>query len=100
MRSEDWIGRIGRIPPLLLGFLLLAASSRAAVSDWRYLPIWGGDVRTVAVDPANPDVAFAGTASGQVYLSQNGGPPSAKTGPPLPLPSLAVGNVLFCPYPP
>ncbi|HEY7214094.1 MAG TPA: hypothetical protein VIC28_05650, partial [Thermoanaerobaculia bacterium] len=79
MRSEDWIGwirrigPIGRITTLLLGFFfLLAASSQAAVSDWRYLPIWGGDVRTVAVDPGNPDVVFAGTASGQVYISQNG----------------------------
>ncbi|HEY4588599.1 MAG TPA: YCF48-related protein, partial [Thermoanaerobaculia bacterium] len=101
MRSEAWIGRIGpigRITTLLLGLLfLLAASSRAAVSDWRYLPIWGGDVRTVAVDPANADVVFAGTASGQLYVSQNGGRTWANAGPHLPFPGWVVGNLQLDP---
>lgn len=104
MRSHHEIGRIRRIGPigritslLLLGILLFAASSQAAVSDWRYLPIWGGDVRTVAVDPANPDMVFAGTAGGQVYVSDNGGRTWANAGPHLPFPGWVVSNLQFDP---
>ncbi len=104
MRSEDLIGRIGPIgrigqitTALLLGILLFAASASAATSDWRYLPIWGGDVRTVVVDPANPDTVLAGTAAGQVYLSSNGGRTWANAGPHLPFPGWVVSNLRFDP---
>lgn len=33
----------------------------------------GGDVRSLAYDPANPDRIFLGTSAGQLYLSINGG---------------------------
>ncbi|HET9209555.1 MAG TPA: hypothetical protein VFR03_04120, partial [Thermoanaerobaculia bacterium] len=102
-RIEDGIGRIrrigpiGRITTLLLGIFLLAASGRAAVSDWRYLPIWGGDVRTVVFDPANADTVFAGTAGGQIYISHNGGRTWANAGSHLPFPGWVVSNLQFDP---
>jgi photosystem II stability/assembly factor-like uncharacterized protein len=93
-----------RILTLLLcvAFLLCmvsvaAAPARADVADWRYLPIWGGDVRTVAVQPENPDLVLAGTASGQVYLSRNGGRTWANAGPHLPFPGWVVNNLRFDP---
>lgn len=88
---------------VLLGIFLLAAATRpvsAAAGDWRYLPIWGGDVRTVAFDPENPDVAFAGTSSGQLYVSKNGGRTWANAGPHLPFPGWVVGALRFDPNQP
>jgi photosystem II stability/assembly factor-like uncharacterized protein len=81
----------------LLGLFLLASAAHAGAGDWRYLPIWGGDVRTVAVDPANPDLILAGTASGQVYVSQNGGRTWANAGSHLPFPGWVVSNLRFDP---
>ncbi|HEX9943189.1 MAG TPA: YCF48-related protein [Thermoanaerobaculia bacterium] len=81
----------------LLGALLLAASAAAAPSDWRYLPLWGGDVRTVVIHPEDPDLVLAGTSSGQVYLSQNGGRTWANAGPHLPFPGWVVGHLRFDP---
>jgi photosystem II stability/assembly factor-like uncharacterized protein len=78
-------------------FLLSAVAAHAAAADWRYLPIWGGDVRTVAVTPDNPDVVFAGTSGGQVYTSQNGGRTWANAGVHLPFPGWVVSALRFDP---
>ncbi|MGH9556081.1 MAG: WD40/YVTN/BNR-like repeat-containing protein, partial [Terriglobales bacterium] len=50
---------------------LLPASLNAA--EWVPLGPEGGDVRSLAYDPANPDRIFLGTSTGQMYLSINGG---------------------------
>src|SRR5215218_2547908 len=84
MRRLRMIDRIidrttDRILTALLGAFLLAASARtasAAASDWRYLPIWGADVRAVALHPEDPDLALAGTSAGQLYVSRAGGLPN------------------------
>src|SRR6202166_2175587 len=53
------------------------APMRAATSPppaaWRTLSIWGGDVRSMAVAPDDPDLVLAGTSTGQLYISRNGG---------------------------
>ncbi len=83
---------------LLLGAFLLAVSpAQAADADWRYLPIWGGDVRTLAFQPDNPDVVFAGTTGGQVYVSHNGGRTWANAGPHLPFAGWVVSSLKFDP---
>lgn len=84
------------------GILLLVAASRpasAAAADWRYLPIWGGDVRAVAIHPEDPDLVFAGTSAGQLYVSQNGGRTWGNAGPHLPFPGWVVGALRFDPNP-
>src|SRR6188768_4070314 len=48
---------------------LLAAAPAAAVETWRSAPLWGGDVASLAFAPADPNVAVAGTAAGNVYLT-------------------------------
>jgi photosystem II stability/assembly factor-like uncharacterized protein len=87
----------------LLGAFLLVASGRpasAAASDWRYLPIWGADVRSVAIHPEDPDLALAGTSAGQLYVSRNGGRTWANAGPHLPFPGWVVGALRFDPNQP
>jgi photosystem II stability/assembly factor-like uncharacterized protein len=88
---------IDRVATALLGALLLAAPAAASPADWRYLPIWGGDVRTVAFQPEDPDLVLAGTASGQVYLSNNGGRTWANAGTHLPFPGWVVSSLRFDP---
>ncbi len=40
---------------------------------WQTAALYGADVRSLAIDPKNPDLVFAGTSAGQVYVSSNGG---------------------------
>lgn len=54
---------------LLAMTLPVAGSAR----EWRSAELWGGDVRALEVDPRDPDYVLAGTFSGQVYVSNDGG---------------------------
>ncbi len=56
----------------LLIFLLLAVNF-AAAQAWKPLGPDGGDVRSLAYDPNNPDRIFLGTSSGTLYTSLDGG---------------------------
>ena len=85
---------------LVFGVVLLAlsaAGARAAGPDWRYLPIWGGDVRTLAFQPDSSDVVFAGTSGGQVYVSHNGGRTWGNAGSHLAFPGWVVSSLKFDP---
>lgn len=53
--------------------LLLASFCPAVAQTWRPLGPPGGDVRTLARDPHEPDRLYLGTADGHLFLSQNGG---------------------------
>src|SRR3989440_12356728 len=53
-------------------FLLLVATL-AAAQPWKPLGPDGGDVRSLAYDPGNPDRIFLGTSSGTLYVSADGG---------------------------
>jgi photosystem II stability/assembly factor-like uncharacterized protein len=44
-----------------------------AKAAWVPVGPFGGDARALAADPRNPDHLYAGTATGQVYVSQDGG---------------------------
>ena len=56
---------------IVCGFLLLSLTAFAA--DWRLIGPEGGDVRSLAYDPANPSHILLGTSAGQMFLSQDGG---------------------------
>ncbi|MFZ0796009.1 MAG: transcriptional regulator [Candidatus Korobacteraceae bacterium] len=56
---------------VLCGFFLF--SFIALASDWRLIGPEGGDVRSLAYDPANPSHILLGTSAGQMFLSQDGG---------------------------
>lgn len=83
---------------LFLGATLFAAAAFAAPDPaWKPLPIWGGDVWSLAFQPENPDIVLAGTSAGQVYISPNGGRTWADAGPPLPFAGWVVSSLKFDP---
>ncbi len=43
------------------------------VSDWRLIGPEGGDVRSLAYDPSDPNHILLGTSAGQLFASQDGG---------------------------
>ncbi len=74
--------------------LCLAVLPAAAV-DWHQAELWGGDVRSLAVDPAEPDRVFAGTSSGQVLVSENGGASWRPAGRAVAFPGWVVSDLLI-----
>src|SRR2546423_15507470 len=56
---------------LALAFLFVAPV--LAGNQWQPLGPDGGDVRSLAYDPQNPDRIFLGTSAGKLFLSVNGG---------------------------
>ena len=79
-------------------FLLLALLAfPATAGTWRTLPLWGGDVRSLAIHPDDPDRVFAGTSAGQLYESRDGGRSWSDAGSPLPFPGWLVSSLRFDP---
>lgn len=87
----------------LLTFLLLvpalaAALPAAADVEWRRAELWGADVRSLAFDPRHPDVAYAGTANGHVYVTRDGGASWAEVGErEVAMPGWVVSDLVFDP---
>ncbi len=79
---------------------LLAAPAFAAEPTWSTLPIWGADVWSLAIHPQDPDMVFAGTSAGQVYLSRDGGRTWVDAGAWLPFPGWVVSSLRFDPNQP
>ncbi len=57
----------------LLGLMLLAAVVVCAAAAWRPIGPDGGDARSLAADPRNPDHILLGTSSSQLFVSNDGG---------------------------
>ena|GEM_PF-1007377 len=73
------------------------AAAVAAAAGWRTLPIWGGDVRSMVVAPYEPDLVLAGTATGQLYISRNGGASWADAGAPFSFAGWVVSSLRWDP---
>jgi photosystem II stability/assembly factor-like uncharacterized protein len=58
---------------LLLVLLALGCASAAWAGQWTALGPDGGDVRSLAYDPQNPDHIFLGTSTGTLFSSTDGG---------------------------
>lgn len=76
---------------------LLAAEEPTEPVRWQTAAIWGADVRSLAVHPRDPDRVLAGTSSGQVYLSSDGGEEWRPAGDYLPFPGWVVSTLAFDP---
>ena len=61
---------------------------------------FGGDVRSLAVHPQEPDVFFLGTSDGQIYVSKNSGETWSKLIPGLDRRHVVVDNLAFDPSDP
>jgi len=53
---------------ILLTILFLALP---VCAQWRRANLFGGDIRALIVDPADPDRLYAGTSGGEVYVSDD-----------------------------
>ncbi|HET9698387.1 MAG TPA: YCF48-related protein [Terriglobales bacterium] len=54
-------------------FLVLLLSSTLFAAEWVSLGPDGGDARSLAADPSNPQRIFLGTSAGELFLSTDGG---------------------------
>ncbi len=94
--------RTYRVASQALVWALLAAGfvRPAAAAEWRPAPLFGADVRALAIDPGDPDLVLAGTSAGQVYLSRDGGATWADAGAPRPFGGWVIGGLHFDPNQP
>jgi photosystem II stability/assembly factor-like uncharacterized protein len=58
---------------LLIAMSLILLCASAWAGQWTALGPDGGDVRSLAYDPHNPDHIFLGTSTGTIFQSTNGG---------------------------
>src|ERR1700756_2483138 len=68
MSSKGITGKL-----LILIALCLVASATVWAGQWTTMGPDGGDVRSLASDPENPDRIFLGTSTGALFVSNNGG---------------------------
>ncbi len=58
---------------LLMMLTLVSACAFAGTRQWAVLGPDGGDVRSLAYDPHNPNRVFLGTSTGVIFVSEDGG---------------------------
>lgn len=84
---------------LMLCFAVAAGASTldvpAGYAVWQPLPLEGADVRSLAIEPGNPDFLLAGTSAGQVYRTSDGGATWTDAGLSLPFPGWVVSSLRF-----
>ncbi|HYY68987.1 MAG TPA: hypothetical protein VE734_04595 [Terriglobales bacterium] len=57
----------------LLGMVVLLTAVICVAAPWRSIGPDGGDARSLAADPRNPDRLLLGTSSSQLFVSKDGG---------------------------
>ncbi|MDA2930761.1 hypothetical protein MYX84_12595 [Acidobacteria bacterium AH-259-O06] len=84
---------------LFFGFWTVALGSSLLVGQpvVTALGPYGGDVRSLAVDPDRADIFFLGTADGQIFVSQDAGDTWTKLVPGLNRRNIVVDNLAFDP---
>jgi photosystem II stability/assembly factor-like uncharacterized protein len=65
-------GKMSRNLLITLVFTLACVAALSA-GQWKALGPDGGDVRSLAHDPRNPDHIYLGTSTGSIFLSEDGG---------------------------
>jgi photosystem II stability/assembly factor-like uncharacterized protein len=58
---------------LLVSSFILVSSAVFGAENWQLIGPEGGDVRSLAYDPGNPDRILLGTSAGQLFESQDNG---------------------------
>jgi len=83
--------------PLTPATTIPATTVPVAADSWNRSELWGGDVRSLAFDPASPGTVFAGTSGGQVYVSRDAGETWDDAGREQALPGWVVSDLDFDP---
>src|SRR5258708_25718715 len=71
MKSVEMRDVIGKL--LIVLVLIVAFGSISWAGQWTVLGPDGGDVRSLAYDPHNPNRVLLGTSTGVIFESENGG---------------------------
>ncbi|MCM2316635.1 MAG: hypothetical protein NDJ92_15925, partial [Thermoanaerobaculia bacterium] len=79
----------------LLAFLLAAVVALPVFGEWRPAGLYGADVRSLAIDPADPDRIFLGTSLGEVYVSTDGAASWTNPRKSNPFPEFVVDNLVI-----
>jgi photosystem II stability/assembly factor-like uncharacterized protein len=58
---------------VITSILLMAKALPVAAQDWQPMGPAGGDVRSMAADPRDPDSIYLGTVDGHIFASKDGG---------------------------
>lgn len=82
---------------VVLGSLVVIGPTSVRAETWRHEPLFGADVRSFAIDPADVDHVYAGTSGGQVYVSGDGGESWRDAGAALPFPGWVISSLQFDP---
>ncbi|HUO86724.1 MAG TPA: hypothetical protein VM617_04975, partial [Thermoanaerobaculia bacterium] len=80
---------------LALGATVPAGGENLLATSWAKADLFGGDVRSLAMAPDDPDVVYAGTTHGQLYRSLDGGATWSDAGPAVPFPGWVVSDLAF-----
>jgi photosystem II stability/assembly factor-like uncharacterized protein len=84
----------------VLLLLVVVLAPPAAASSWEPAALFGADVRSLAIDPQDPDRVLAGTSAGHLYLSRDGGESWQAAGPRWALAGWVVSDLVFDPHVP
>src|SRR3974390_2519960 len=57
----------------LIFYLTLLLTHTGLATDWQLIGPEGGNVRSLAYDPSDPNRIILGTSAGQLFVSQDGG---------------------------
>jgi photosystem II stability/assembly factor-like uncharacterized protein len=88
----------GRAAGLILSFaLVLLSPGLSAAQSWSPAGPTGGDVRSLAADPRDPQVVYLGTANGTLYRSQDGGRRWRPTRPGFPSRGMSLDDLVVDP---
>jgi photosystem II stability/assembly factor-like uncharacterized protein len=78
----------------------LVASAALGASWERAAGLYGGDIRALEIAPSDPDSLLAGTSSGRIFASNDGGESWEPTSDALPFPGWVVEDLLSDPEEP
>ena len=77
---------------LLIISLVLTVS---AAAEWSRADLFGADVRSLVIDPKDPDRMFLGTSHGEVYTTDDGGHRWSNPRGSIPFPGYVVDNLII-----
>jgi photosystem II stability/assembly factor-like uncharacterized protein len=87
--------RLSRTPLILV--LLFATSAAARAEVWAPVGPPGGDARALALDPRDPRVVYLGTATGNLYRSEDTGRSWKRQKPGFPLRGMSLDDIVVSP---